>query len=101
MGKTYRDKKNFLLACPASGRWGMRRQPRLLQKKRAVKDILAVLQHIETRKLAENTLGKPTERRANFLPPYAAQNQLAVMISCRTFTACDLDNKQWRPLVVT
>jgi hypothetical protein len=71
----------------------------LLQKNRAVKDILAVLQHIEARKLAKNTSGKLKERSAYFLPPYASQSQLAVMISCRTFTACGLGNEEWRPLV--
>ena len=36
MGKPCRDKKNFLLTGPASGRWSMRRQPRWRQKKRAM-----------------------------------------------------------------
>ena len=50
-------------------------------------------------KLAKNTSGKHKERSAYFLPPYAAQRQLAVMISFRTFTACGLSNEEWRPLV--
>src|SRR2546426_11922525 len=41
-------------------------------------------------KLAKNTSGKHKERSAYFLPPYASQRQLAVMISFRTFTACAL-----------
>ncbi len=49
-------------------------------------------------KLAKNTSGKRKERSAYFLPPYASQSQLAVMISCRTFTACGLGNEEWRTL---
>src|SRR4029450_4907429 len=41
-------------------------------------------------KLAHNTSGKLTKRSADFLPPYAAQHQLAVRISCRTCPACGL-----------
>ena len=50
-------------------------------------------------KLAKNTSGKHKKRSTDFLPPYASQSQLAAMISCRTFTACDLNNEEWRPLV--
>src|SRR6266853_6803098 len=50
-------------------------------------------------KLAKNTSGTHKKRSADFLPPYASQRQLAVMISCGTFTACGLSNEEWRPLV--
>jgi hypothetical protein len=99
MGKVYRDKKNLLMACPASGHWGMRRQPPIAAEKTCCERYPGRFVAYRGQKVAKNTLGKPTERRADFLPPYASQIQLAVMISCRTFMACDLDNEEWRPLV--
>ncbi len=39
------------------------------------------------------------ERRADLLPPYAAQSHLAAMIWFRAFTACGLGKEEWRPLV--
>jgi hypothetical protein len=49
--------------------------------------------------LAKNTSGKHKKRSTDFLPPYASQSQLAVMISFRAFTACALGNEEWRPLM--
>ena len=72
----------------------MRDIPDFWRKYNPVKDIMAVLQAIEDRKLIKKHRWKLKERNVDFLPPYASQNQLVVMISCRTFTACGLDNEE-------